>query len=56
VIALMAFCYVIFTNVTEPTTGLLSFGATAAIMALSALYFRLVLARRGEWILSQPAV
>jgi amino acid transporter len=54
IVALLAFAYVIYTNVTDPRTGLLSFWATAAIMILSAIYYRTVLARRGVWILRQP--
>ena len=54
VLALVAFAYIIFTNVTNPETGLTSFLATAAILIVSALYYQLVLRKRGKWVLRGP--
>ena len=54
ILALVAFAYIIFANVTDPATGLISFFVTAAILLASALYYRLLLKRRGEWVLYGP--
>ena len=48
VLALVAFAYIVFTNVTNPETGLTSFLATAVILLASALYYQLALRTRGE--------
>lgn len=53
-IALVAFGYIVLTNVLDPATGRLSFIATAVILVASALYYVLVLKRRGEWVLRGP--
>jgi amino acid transporter len=54
VLALVAFAYIIFTNVTDPETGLTSFLATAVILMASALYYQFVLSKRGKWVLRGP--
>jgi len=54
ILALAAFAYVIVSNITDPETGQASFIATAVLLAASALYYLLVLRRRGEWVLRGP--
>ena len=48
VLALVAFAYIVFTNGTNPETGLTSFLATAVILTASALHYQLALRTRGE--------
>ncbi|WP_221240350.1 APC family permease [Sphingobium boeckii] len=54
VLALIAFAYVIYTNVTDPGTGVVSFLATTIVLAASATYYQFVLKRRGAWVLRGP--
>ena len=54
ILALIAFVYIIYTNVTDPDTGLMSFLATAIVLVASAAYYQLVLRKRGEWVLQGP--
>ena len=55
ILALAAFGYIIFTNVTDPATGLASFLATAVVLIASSLYYQFILKRRGAWALRGPA-
>ncbi len=54
ILALAAFTYMIFTNVTDPESGLFSFLATAVVLILSVLYYWIILRRRGAWVLRGP--
>ena len=54
ILALIALTYVIFTNVTDPETGRMSFLATAVVLVASGVYYQLILKRRGEWVLRGP--
>ena len=56
VLALIVLAYVIYTNLLDPKVGQPSLVATVVIIAASALYYRFVLARRGAWVLCEPAV
>lgn len=53
-IALGMLGYIIYANYQDPAVGRPSLIATAAMMALSALYYLLVLRRRGKWELQGP--
>ena len=54
VLALLVLAYVVYTNLLDPTTGRPSLIATAAIVAISASYYTIVLKRRGAWVLREP--
>ena len=54
VLALAVLGYVIYTSLLDPTTGRQSLLATACMVALSALYYMVVLKRRGAWVLREP--
>ncbi|RYY28792.1 MAG: APC family permease [Sphingomonadales bacterium] len=54
ILAMLAFTYVIYTNISDPDTGLLSFLTTVAVLAVSAAYYLMVLRKRGEWVLRGP--
>ncbi len=54
VVALIVLAYVVYTNLMDPQTGQPSLIATACIIVVSALYYRLVLRRRGDWVLREP--
>ncbi len=54
VLALLALGYVVYTNCIDPVTGRKSLMVDVAIVAASALYYRLVLKRRGAWVLRAP--
>ncbi len=56
VIALLMLVYVIYTNLIDPKAGQPSLVATLVTIAVSALYYRFVLARRGAWVLREPEV
>jgi len=54
---IIAFCflgYVIYANYLDPEVGRPSLFATAGIIAVSVLYYSLVLRRRGGWMLRGP--
>ncbi len=54
VLALLVLAYVVYTNLLDPKTGQLSLLATLGIIVVSGLYYRLVLRRRGDWVLREP--
>jgi len=54
VIALLVMLYVIYANWLDPVIGRPSLFTTIAICVVSALYYALVLRRRGAWILRGP--
>ena len=54
VMALAVLAYVLYTDVLDPDLGRPGLIATAASIAISGLYYRLVLARRGTWVLREP--
>jgi amino acid transporter len=54
VLGLAGLCYVIYASALDPNVGRPSLWATLAVVAASAAYYKLVLRRRGEWILHQP--
>ncbi len=54
-LALVALLYFIFTNMTDPKTGAISLVAMIAIVVVSALYYALLVKRRGAWVLKQPS-
>ena len=56
VLALLVLAYVVYTNLLDPKTGQLSLLATLGIIVVSGLYYRLVLRRRGDWVLREPVV
>ena len=56
VVALIVLVYVLYTDLLDPDLGRPGLIATATIVAVSAAYYRLVLARRGEWVLREPDV
>ena len=53
-LALLVLAYVVYTNLLDPKTGQLSLLATLGIILVSGLYYRLVLRRRGDWVLREP--
>ncbi len=53
-LALLVLVYVIFTNCIDPKTGRPSLFVDVAIVAASALYYQVVLKRRGAWVLKEP--
>ncbi len=53
-LALIVLVYVLYTNCIDPKTGRPSLYVDGAIVLLSALYYRLVLRRRGAWVLREP--
>jgi amino acid transporter len=55
-LALLVLLYVLYTNLMDPKTGQPSLIATVAIIIVSALYYRLVIRRRGVWVLREPAL
>lgn len=54
ILGLIGLAYVIYANALDPLVGQPSLLATAAVVAVSALYYRLVLRRRGAWVLHHP--
>ncbi len=54
VLGLAGLAYVIYANALDPEIGQPSLKATVVVIAVSALYYRLVLRRRGAWVLHQP--
>ena len=54
VLALIVLAYVIYVNCFDPKTGQPSLVVDVVIVAVSALYYRLVLRRRGDWVLTEP--
>jgi L-asparagine transporter-like permease len=54
ILALLVLAYVIYTNIIDAKTGQPSLIASALVIAASALYYRLVLRRRGAWVLKEP--
>ena len=56
VVALIVLVYVLYTDVLDPDLGRPGLIATAVIIAASAAYYRLVLRRRGAWVLREPSV
>ena len=54
VIGLVALAYVLYTSALDPTLGRPSLLINGAIVVLSILYYRLVLARKRGWVLSEP--
>lgn len=54
ILGLIGLAYVIYANALDPAVGQPSLIATASVVVLSALYYRLVLRRRGEWVLHHP--
>jgi amino acid transporter len=54
VLGLAGLAYVIYANALDPDVGQPSLWATLAVVVAAALYYRLVLRRRGEWVLHQP--
>ena len=56
VLALLVLAYVVYTALADPTTGRKSLLATVLTIAVSALYYRFVLKRRGTWVLREPEV
>lgn len=54
VLTLIALAYVVYTNWLDPDEGRPSLIATAAQMAGAALYYALVLRRRGAWVVRDP--
>ena len=55
ILALLVLAYVIYTNLIDAKTGQPSLIASAVVIAASALYYRLVLRRRGAWVLKEPS-
>ena len=53
-LALLVLAYVVYTNLLDPKTGQLSLLATLGIIVVSGMYYRLVLRRRGDWVLREP--
>ena len=53
-LALLVLAYVVYTNLLDPKTGQLSLLATLGIILVSGVYYRLVLRRRGDWVLREP--
>ncbi len=54
IIALIGLGYVIYANTLDPDVGLPSLIATGGMMLVAALYYVLVLRRRGKWVLRGP--
>jgi hypothetical protein len=54
VLGLAGLGYVIYANALDPAVGQPSLKATALVIVASALYYWLVLRRRGAWVLHQP--
>jgi amino acid transporter len=54
ILGLAGLAYVICANALDPDVGLPSLKATAIVIAASALYYWLILRRRGAWVLHQP--
>ena len=54
VLALIVLAYVGYTNLIDPKTGQPSLVVDAVIVVVSALYYRFVLRRRGDWVLRGP--
>lgn len=55
VLAAASLLYVAYANFSDPVIGRPSLGATIAVMIVSAIYYVLVLRRRGTWELRGPA-
>lgn len=55
-LALAVLAYVLYVNALDPKVGQKSLIATAAVIAVSAAYYWLVLRRRGAWVLREPDV
>jgi len=55
VLGFIALCFVLYTSWLDPSNGLPSVLANAAVVVLSLLYYRFVLARRSAWVLRGPA-
>jgi amino acid transporter len=54
VLALLALAYVIYTQYLDPVVGRPSLWWALGVIAMSACYYKFVLARRGAWILYAP--
>ncbi len=54
VLALIVLAYVIYVNGIDPKTGQPSLVVDVVVVAVSALYYQLVLKRRGQWVLREP--
>jgi hypothetical protein len=54
VLAAASLIYVAYANFSDPVIGRPSLGATIAVMIVSAIYYVLVLRRRGTWELRGP--
>jgi len=54
VLGLAGLAYVIYANALDPAVGQPSLKATGIVIVASALYYWLVLRRRGAWVLHQP--
>ena len=54
ILGLLGLAYVIYASALDPDVGRPSLWATAAVIAVSAAYYWLVLRRRGAWVLHQP--
>ncbi|CAL9418208.1 hypothetical protein SUDANB95_01792 [Actinosynnema sp. ALI-1.44] len=54
VLALGALAYVVWTNFLDPVVGRPSLAITAGIGVVAALYYALVVRRRGTWVLKGP--
>jgi L-asparagine transporter-like permease len=52
--ALLVLIYVFWLNFTDPVIGRPSLGVTVGVMVAAALYYFLVLRRRGGWVLRGP--
>jgi amino acid transporter len=52
--ALIVLVYVVYANFLDPDVGRPSLWATLAMMAVSAVYYFLVLRRKGNWVLRGP--
>jgi amino acid transporter len=55
VIGLAALAYVLYTSALDPELGRPSLIINGAIVVLSILYYRVILARRRAWVLSEPS-
>jgi len=54
VVGLVALAYVLYTSALDPVLGRPSLIINGVIAALSILYYRLILARNRDWVLSEP--
>ena len=55
VVGLAALAYVLYTSALDPTLGRPSLIINGVIIVLSILYYRLILRRNRDWVLSEPA-